>query len=175
MANAQTPKFDRSLAMELWIWIVVVFLFILDQGTKLWIIHHVHMMEHLTVFKLGNFGFDIVHVQNQGAAFGIFHGQSAMFRLIFFGIVTLVCLYLIIYWLGTTVKSEKMQRWGLALIMGGAFGNLIDRIRFGYVTDFLDVYYARHHWPAFNVADSAICVGVGLIVLRMLLNSKKPA
>jgi signal peptidase II len=78
------------------------------------------------------------------------------------------------YALRSSHKSVRLQV-GLALILGGAVGNLLDRVRFGYVVDFLDFAVSGHHWPAFNVADSAICIGVGLLFLDMLRNDEETA
>lgn len=108
--------------------------------------------------------FELVHIKNRGAAFGIFHDASPAFRAIFFGIVTLVCVWLLLNWLGSTPVRERLQRIGLSLILGGALGNVIDRVFFGEVTDFVHVFYRNFSWPAFNVADSAISVGVVLIL-----------
>lgn len=116
--------------------------------------------------------FSIVHVQNPGGAFGLFAGQSAVFRTVMFVVITLLAIGLILY---LEVKNPEDYKWlsfGLSLILGGAIGNLIDRLYSGRVTDFLDFYIGTHHWPAFNVADSAITIGMiifaGYILFRKL-------
>jgi signal peptidase II len=157
-------KFSWSLAfspLPLW---VVGLIFVLDQLTKYWIIWTLRIGEGFSVLPF----FEITHIKNKGAAFGIFHNSSPMFRIVFFGIVTLVCLYLLIYWLGTTSLSDRWQRIGLSLILGGALGNLKDRIVFGEVTDFLYIRYGEFYWPAFNIADAAISTGVAMILIQMI-------
>jgi signal peptidase II len=137
---------------------------ILDQVTKYLVIFNMRLGERIPILPF----FDLVHIKNRGAAFGIFHDSSPMFRLIFFGIVTIVCVYLLVYWLGTTPREDKWQRFALALILGGALGNLKDRVFFGQVTDFARIYYEAWSWPAFNIADSAISIGVTIVVLKLL-------
>lgn len=116
--------------------------------------------------------FQLVHVRNNGAAFGI--GANAASPVVPIvlnaGAMAVFCL-VIVYALRSSV-SDRLLQVGLHLILGGAIGNLIDRFRFGYVVDFLDFYVRDHHWPAFNVADSAICIGIGLLFLDM---RNKPA
>jgi signal peptidase II len=75
-------------------------------------------------------------------------------------------------WLYRTPKKDRWTRLGLSLIIGGAIGNLIDRLQYGYVIDFLDLYVGTHHWPAFNVADSAICIGTGLLLIEAFRSRK---
>lgn len=157
-------NFSWKLALNpLHLWIVGI-IFVLDQLTKYWIIWTMRIGEGFFVLPF----FEITHIKNKGAAFGIFHNSSPMFRIIFFGIVTIVCLYLLIYWLGTTPLSDRWQRIGLSLILGGAIGNLKDRIIFGEVTDFLYIHYGEFYWPAFNIADAAISSGVAIILLRVI-------
>ena len=79
-------------------------------------------------------------------------------------------LNILVIWIKKLTPKEKGMAISLSLILGGAIGNLIDRVRFGYVVDFLDVYYGSSHWPAFNIADSAICLGAGLLILDIFLN-----
>lgn len=162
-------KFSWKAALRpLHIWIVVL-VFLFDQVTKWMIIFNLRVGESISVLPF----FEITHIKNKGAAFGVFHNTSPAFRIVFFGIVTLVCLYLLIYWLGTTLKEDLWQRISLSLILGGALGNLKDRSLFGQVTDFLYFHYEGWSWPAFNIADSAISVGVALILLRLLPIWKK--
>ena len=120
--------------------------------------------------------FQIVHVRNTGAAFGIGANSSSPLvpLLLNLGAIT-VFIIVVIYSLRAAVQDRLLQL-GLHLILGGAIGNLIDRFRYGSVVDFLDFYITtggrEHHWPAFNVADSAICIGIGLLFLDMY---RKPA
>jgi len=116
---------------------------------------------------------NLVYVINPGAAFGFMAGASAAFRYIFFIGITLIAIALIIYYLIKYKTGSSMIVISLTLIFAGAVGNLIDRIRFGAVVDFIDVYIGTWHWPAFNVADSAISVGAVLIIWKMLVNRRK--
>lgn len=138
----------------------------IDQLTKAWIIDSFRLYESMKVIP--GF-FNLVYVTNSGAAFSILAGVDSPWRHYFFlGIGALATVGLTVaYW-----KLRKVNRYycpALALIAGGALGNLIDRIRFGSVIDFLDVYIGKYHWPAFNVADSAICIGAGLCLIINIL------
>jgi signal peptidase II len=144
---------------------VTVPVIILDQLTKAWILATLRLHEGFPV--IDGF-FNIVHVRNPGAAFGFLAGVSPVFRSVFFLSVTLAAIVLILHYLRGSRNDEPSQVISLALIMAGAAGNLIDRVRFGEVVDFLDVYVGTHHWPAFNVADSAITLGVGLLLFEAL-------
>ncbi len=141
---------------------------ILDIWTKALVLARIDLYEAIPVIP--NF-FQLVHVRNTGAAFGI--GANAGSKLVPFllnaGAIA-VFIVVAVYAFRSPVTDRLLQT-GLHLILGGAVGNLLDRFRFGYVVDFLDVYIGRHHWPAFNVADSAICVGIALLFLDM---RKKP-
>lgn len=113
--------------------------------------------------------FQLTLVHNTGAAFGIGHRWS----LPFFIIVSLIALGVIAYLFHKLGPSERLSMWALTFIAAGAVGNLVDRLRFGYVVDFFDVYVGRHHWPAFNVADSVITVGAILFGIDLLRSKKK--
>jgi signal peptidase II len=119
--------------------------------------------------------FDLTYVRNTGAAFGLFASvDSSLKAILLNSIAVIVFLIVSAYALRSSHKSIRLQV-GLALILGGAVGNLLDRVRFGYVVDFLDFAISGHHWPAFNVADSAICIGVALLFLDMLGSEDEPA
>lgn len=141
---------------------------LLDLWTKWLVVARIDLHEAVPVIP--DF-FQIVHVRNTGAAFGI--GANASSKvvplLLNAGAIGVFCV-VVLYALRSAITDRLLQT-GLHLILGGAIGNLLDRFRFGYVVDFLDVYVRNHHWPAFNVADSAICVGIGLLFLDM---RKKP-
>lgn len=107
--------------------------------------------------------FDLVHYHNEGAAFGFLHDAGGIQKW-FFGGISVIAIVVISYLLNKH-HAEKLFCLGLALVLGGAVGNLYDRITLGYVVDFLNFHYQQNYWPAFNVADSAICVGVGLLLL----------
>ena len=135
---------------------------IFDQGTKFWV---------YTAFELGDSRPILTHflswtyVQNPGAAFGLLSQLSETFRRFFFPIVTLVAVGALTLYFVFTPQERMYTLLGTGGIIGGAIGNGIDRLWLGKVIDFIDVYWYTHHWPAFNLADSAICVGVGLLLL----------
>lgn len=143
---------------------------ILDQITKAAISSRFLMHESYEV--IGGF-FNLVYVMNPGAAFGFLSGASAAFRYIFFIGITSTAISLIIYYLIKSKPGSILSVTSLTLIFAGAVGNLIDRIRFGAVVDFLDVYLGTWHWPAFNVADSAITVGAILLTWEMIFRTKR--
>jgi signal peptidase II len=148
--------------------LISIAIIVLDIWTKSLVLKRIDLHEAIPVIP--NF-FQLVHVRNTGAAFGI--GANAASKLVPLllnvGAIA-VFLVVVVYALRSAVTDRVLQT-GLHLILGGAIGNLLDRFRFGYVVDFLDVYIGSHHWPAFNVADSAICIGIGLLFLDM---RKKP-
>ncbi len=146
--------------LVLGICLIVVFL---DQLTK-WITIKTLPM-HSIVPIIDGF-FNLVHIQNRGAAFGILNRSDIAWQFWLFLVATLVAMGVIFY-LVRTSKHDTMLFCSLGLILGGAVGNLIDRIRFRAVVDFLDFYVGNWHWPAFNVADIAICIGAGLTCIAM--------
>ncbi len=111
--------------------------------------------------------FHLTLVTNRGALFGLFHDLADPYRGALFTVVPGLAIGLILFFQYWTTMRDHLAHTGLALILGGALGNLIDRLRLGHVVDFLDVFAGDHHWPAFNVADSAICIGVVLLVLDL--------
>jgi signal peptidase II len=137
---------------------------VLDAITKWMVSANISLHDAITVVP--NL-FSLVHVRNTGAAFGIgANAESQVVPLLLNSGAILVFLIVVAYALRTPLTDRTLQI-GLHLILGGAIGNLVDRFRFGYVVDFLDFYVRDHHWPAFNVADSAICVGIALLFLDM--------
>jgi signal peptidase II len=149
---------------------IAALVIIIDQLTKLWIMTSFALYEQQNVIP----GlFDLVYVTNTGAAFGFLAGSKNLLRQVFFVGVAIVALVVIVYAYGHLKRQGKIFVYALGLIGGGAIGNLIDRLRFGSVVDFLDFYLGSYHWPAFNAADSAITVGVGLFLLGTLLQHIK--
>lgn len=142
----------------------------LDQLTKMLVAANLQLHDSIPLIN----GFlNLVYVRNPGAAFGFLAKASALFRSVFFISVTVAAMLLILYYLKHTGAAEKGQVAALSLIFAGAAGNLIDRINYGEVIDFIDVYVSVHHWPAFNVADSAISVGAVLLLLSLLIRPKE--
>lgn len=140
---------------------VAVLVVILDQLTKLWI--QDHMVLYTTRTVIPGF-FNIVHVLNRGAAFGFLNRSDIQWQTYFFFAATALAVLIIFHLLRMARDDDKLLITGLGLILGGAVGNLIDRIKTGEVVDFLDFYWKSYHWPAFNVADIAIFLGsLGLV------------
>jgi len=134
----------------------------LDQATKLYVHTTFALYESYPV--IANL-FAFTYVRNSGAAFGMLARQSQDFLRLFFPAVTTVALLGLLVYFVRVPYQRALTLWGLCLIMGGAIGNGIDRLWLGQVIDFIDVHWYAYHWPAFNVADSSICIGVGLLLL----------
>lgn len=149
---------------------IVGIVVLLDQLTKGWILS---TLRHHEGFPVIDGFFNIVHVRNPGAAFGFMAGASPGFRSVFFIAITLAAILLILHYLWRTLRQTEAEKispvFSLSLILAGAAGNLIDRIRFGEVVDFLDLYVGSYHWPAFNVADAAISTGATVLVVALFL------
>ena len=142
---------------------------VLDQVTKVYIMETMRLHESIVVIP--DF-FSITYIRNPGAAFGLLASSGHTFRLVFFGLTSVFALGL----LGMIFFRLRHDDWvgqlSIAGILGGAIGNLLDRVRFGEVIDFLDFYINGYHWPAFNVADAAISVGVFFLILHFALEKK---
>lgn len=142
--------------------LVAPLLLILDQLSKIYIDRNFFLGESVTVFE--NF-FHITYIRNKGAAFGILAGSP--WRVPFFITIGIVASGAILWYLYTTRRDQKLLQIALVMIFSGAIGNVIDRIRLSEVIDFIDVHWYQYHWPAFNVADSAITIGVGLMIVDL--------
>jgi signal peptidase II len=145
-----------------WLWLSALVV-ALDQGTK-WMAEAA-FDPYLPVPLVASLNLTLMY--NEGAAFSFLAGAGGWQRWFFAGLATLVTIALGV-WLHRLKATERMTAIGIALVMGGAVGNLIDRILTGRVVDFIDVYYADWHWPAFNLADSAITLGVALLLVATL-------
>lgn len=147
---------------------------LLDQLSKFWVMAAIP--EHASIPVISGL-LDLVNIRNRGAAFGFLNRSDIAWQFWLFLAATLVAVVAIVM----LVRSAHSQPWlcrGLGLVMGGALGNLVDRIRFRAVVDFVDVYVGTWHWPAFNVADMAICIGAGiscLVLWRMPSENKRDA
>jgi signal peptidase II len=119
--------------------------------------------------------FDIVRAQNRGVAFGLLNESTFQWRTSLLVLVSIVAVVVVGAIIWKARQIDPLSLWGYALILGGAAGNLYDRILSGRVTDFLDFYFRDYHWPAFNVADSALVVGCGLLLLGMLRPQQQAA
>lgn len=139
-----------------------------DQLTKIYIDRTMQLYQSIPVIE----GlFNITYLRNRGAAFSFL--ADASWRLPFFILATVIAVIAILVAFHKLRDDQRFAAVSLTLILAGAVGNLIDRVRLGEVIDFLDVYWGRHHWPAFNVADSAICVGVALLALDMFREERR--
>ena len=141
-----------------------------DQATKLSIMQSMRLHESIPIIP--NL-FSLTYIRNPGAAFGLLAGSSNAFRMVFFGVMSLFALALLGTILFRLPEKDWMGQLSIAGILGGAIGNLIDRLRYGEVIDFLDVYVDSYHWPAFNVADSAISVGVVFLMIHFAFEKKE--
>jgi len=139
----------------------------LDQMTKHWIATRFPL--HETQPLISGF-FNLVHVRNRGMAFGIMNRPGADWGFILLLAATLGAVALLLFWFYRLNPEEKRMPYPLSLVLGGAIGNLLDRIRIGEVIDFLDFYLGPYHWPAFNVADSAITVGTIWLAASLLFH-----
>ena len=147
---------------EIWIAAVIV---VLDQVAKAMVTSAFALHEGSTVIP--GF-FDLVRVHNAGAAFGMMNTMDFPFKTVILALVAMAALAGLAMYAAMLPFDQRLARFGLALIVGGAGGNLIDRLRFGYVVDFVDLYWRDWHFWAFNVADAAITIGVALMILDLL-------
>ncbi|MDD2853129.1 MAG: signal peptidase II [Desulfuromonadaceae bacterium] len=141
---------------------------IVDQITKIAVDRSMQLFDSIPIIE--NF-FHLTYVRNKGAAFSFL--SNASWRLPFFIAVSFIAAIVILVAFNRLRDDQKLAHISLAMIFSGAVGNLIDRVRLGEVIDFLDAHWYRHHWPAFNVADSLICVGVFLLAIDMMLEEKR--
>jgi signal peptidase II len=136
-----------------------------DQVSKQIIMASLALHEYIVV--IDHF-FNITHVLNPGGAFGFFATQSDVVRKLVFLVISSVVALFVLWFYSRVARTHVFLSWGLALIFSGAIGNLIDRFRFGHVVDFLDFYIGTAHWPAFNVADSAISIGMAILIYHVV-------
>jgi signal peptidase II len=149
---------DKPMIKWLWLSLLAV---VLDQASKVAVDTSMHLYESIPLLPY----FNVTYVHNTGAAFS-FLSQAGGWQRWFFAALAIIISIVLGVWLTRLQKHETLLAVALSLILGGAVGNLIDRLLYGYVIDFLDVYYNNWHWPAFNIADSAITLGVALMLLE---------
>ena len=154
-------------AARVWLWLSALVV-ILDQGTKAVAEIYLDPFRPLNLLTF----FNLTLVYNRGAAFS-FLSNAGGWQRIFFILLTVAVLVFLLRWLWSLDADKKLLPAGLALVIGGAVGNLIDRVSAGAVVDFLDFFYRDWHWPAFNVADSAITLGVALLLVDSLFFTDK--
>ena len=136
-----------------------------DQISKALILKFLPYHQNIPIIK--GF-FDITHIRNPGGAFGLMANMNPTFRTVVFLFISSLAVGLILYFYKKTPNSQPLLATGFALIFGGAIGNLIDRVRFGNVVDFLDFYLGNLHWPAFNIADSGITIGIFIFIFHLV-------
>ena len=150
--------------MLIWLWLSALVI-IIDQITKRIVDTTMQLYQSIELIPY----FQLTYMRNQGAAFSFLSGAGGWQRWFFIALAVIASVF-ICFWLKKLNRSQRWEAIAWSLVLGGALGNLIDRILYGYVIDFLDVYIGDWHWPAFNVADSAITLGVDML----LLDSFKP-
>lgn len=153
----------RKSSASLWPWLGIALVIILfDQFTKTLILGHFELGDSRTVTSF----FNVVRVHNTGAAFSFLAGASGWQRWFFVGLGAVATVFIV--WMLRRHGEQRLFCWALSLILGGALGNVIDRLLHGYVVDFIQVHYGGWYFPSFNVADSAITIGAGLLILDEL-------
>lgn len=149
-----------------WLWIAAAVM-IADFVSKYLAVTHLTFAKPVGVFP----GFELTLLYNYGAAFSFLDSQPGWQVFFLSGLAGVISLVILI-WISRLPRNNNIAAIGLSLILGGALGNLYDRLTYGYVIDFIDVYYKNYHWPAFNIADMGICVGAFLVILSGLKKSR---
>ena len=150
-----------------WLWVSLAVV-VLDQYSKVLVNSALELYQSIDLIP----SFALRKVYNSGAAFSFLSDASGWQRWFFIGLAVLVVIVLTV-WLARLPRNQTRMALALSLVLGGAVGNLIDRVFYGYVIDFIDVYYASWHWPTFNIADSAITIGAALLLLDAFSVHKK--
>jgi signal peptidase II len=156
----------KYLILVLVFWVVFFF----DQITKAYVHRTLHTFQSIEIVK--NF-FHITHIRNTGAAFGLLAGPAHPLRTALFVVISGMAIGVILFIYRRIGEDDTLHALAFSLLLGGAAGNLVDRVWRGQVIDFLDFHWYDYHWPAFNFADSAICGGIGLILLNMVIGARK--
>lgn len=159
-ANNKRNKSEKNALVWLWLSLLII---ILDQATKLWANTMLNFNEPVNLFPFLNFRL----LYNTGAAWSILADAGGWQRWFLSGLTVVISGFLL-FWLFSIKRQQYWIASALALILGGALGNLIDRVIYGYVIDFIDIYYHNWHWPAFNIADSAISIGAVMLIVDAL-------
>ena len=150
--------------------IIMVLVIVGDQLTKLWVLDNFALYDSRVIIP--GF-FNLTFLRNSGAAFGMLSGMPLLWRQIFFISIVVVALVALVLMQRRMGKENSWYTICFALIGGGAVGNVVDRVLYGSVVDFLDVYIGKYHWPAFNVADSGITVGVTIFLLLQIFEGEE--
>lgn len=151
-------------------YLIALAIVLTDQATKAIVVRSMRLGQSIPIVP-GYF--DLTFVLNPGAAFSLLATLPERIRSPFFILISVAAAVLIVVYRARHLRGHRLATVSLGLILGGAVGNLIDRIRYGVVVDFLDAHVHQYHWPVFNVADSAISVGVTLLLIEMLLEWRR--
>lgn len=165
MRNSFRDLFQETGLRFVWISVIA---FILDQLTKRMVIAEMDLYQSI---QLTGF-FNLTYVHNYGAAFSILYDAGGWQRY-FLSAVAIIVSIVIVWWLRQSTKQQVLLPVAFAFILGGALGNVFDRLMYGYVIDFLDFYVGNYHWPAFNIADSVIFIGAALLIIDMFKNKEQ--
>ena len=138
---------------------ITILVIVFDQASKWLMMSWLSLYETVAVMPY----FNLTMAHNEGAAFSFLAQAGGWQRWFFIGLALIISVLLLV-WLAKLKPTEKLEAISLSLILGGAIGNVIDRISYGYVVDFIDLYIGHNHWPVFNIADSAICIGAILLI-----------
>jgi len=160
-------KIDKRGVSLVWWYLIALIVLVLDQLTKSWVIAEFYLGQREIITSF----FNLVHVHNYGAAFSFLSDAGGWQRWFFAALSALVSAVIIV-WISRLPKTRWIESLALALILGGALGNLYDRLVLGYVVDFLDFHWSGSHFPAFNVADSGITMGAILLILDMFITDQ---
>ncbi|HVH84085.1 MAG TPA: signal peptidase II [Steroidobacteraceae bacterium] len=145
-----------------WRWLpLTATVIVADQASKLWIVHHFSFLQRVRLLPV----LDVILTYNTGAAFSMLADAAGWQRWVFVALALIVSVALVVWLRRLAAATHALIACGLALIVGGALGNMLDRLRLGHVIDFIHAHWGAHYFPAFNVADSAITVGAGLLLL----------
>ncbi|MFC4701865.1 signal peptidase II [Glaciecola siphonariae] len=159
------PKLISDTGLRFaWISLIAI---VLDQWTKQAVVSSMDLYQSIQLTPF----FNLTYVHNYGAAFSILYDAGGWQRY-FLSALALIVSAVIVWWLRKSPKEQVLLPVAFSFILGGAIGNVLDRILHGYVIDFLDFYYGSYHWPAFNVADSAIFIGAALLIIDMFVNKE---
>lgn len=160
------PKLTKTHGQLRWLWVAAV-AFAIDFISKIIALQHLQFQTPIEIFPFLN----LTLTYNYGAAFSFLAAQSG-WQLWFFTIIAIIVIIAILYWLRKIPRRHNLFAISLTFILGGAIGNVFDRIFYGYVIDFIDFHYKAYHWPTFNLADSFICIGAFLFILSSLKHNK---
>jgi signal peptidase II len=162
------PAFPWRESGLKWAWLAIVAI-VLDQVTKLWIVDSIAVGDSVHILPVLN----IIHTYNPGAAWSMFANAGGAQRWVFSALAVVVSVMLVFWLRRLTLSTQRLLITGLTLILGGAIGNVLDRLRLGHVVDFVQVHWNNSYFPAFNIADSAISIGAVFVVLDALREAQR--